>query len=197
MHHTIAVLPIIEVNNSYTVLANLRCLSGASQYGTRLQFLRIPHSSFCVLQLSFVQQLLRLLRFTRSVLRICSKHGSIATTQFHAQMLHNTSHKQTHRTLTGLRFAILRRLHFKNASVHQLLIILRACSPAIATGLSRFFKKTRVQTLASHSSCIAPLRGYLIQHYGRYSPPLHFVPHFGALWLATLPGFSAVTTGTA
>jgi hypothetical protein len=94
-----------------------------------LRLLLVPHSSFRVLQPSFVQHFLSL-RFAspRSLHFHCSRICAACTyTQTSTQrMLHISCSKPSCTSLTGLRFAPFQSASLKQASVHTLLIILLA-----------------------------------------------------------------------
>ena len=136
-----------------------------------LQFLLIPHGSYCVLHATlFISSFVPLHYTTFAARLFAARHGTLSNTQSKAQVMHMPFRKPTlHYSLGSIPLHYV--LHsLQSHSVHPLPIIWRALLPATATGLSWFLsmhtkldenKNTR-QTLASHCCCLSPLHGFLV-----------------------------------
>ena len=108
-----------------------------------LQFLLIPHGSYCVLHAtSFISSSVSLHYTTFAARPFAARHGTLSNTQSIAQVMHIPFRKPTLQYSLGS-IPLHYVLHsFQSHSVHPLPIIWRALRPATAAGLSWFLSGT-------------------------------------------------------
>jgi hypothetical protein len=176
---------LAKLTMSFGCSATLRSLSHF------LQFLLIPHGSYCVLHTtSFISSFVPLHFTTFAACLFASRHGTLSGTQSKAQVMHIPFSKLSLQYSLGS-IPLHYVLHsLQSHSVHPLPIIWRALLPATAAGLSWFLSiHTQLDEKQKHTPnpCVSLLLPIAVarlfsQHCGRRTQPIPVVPPSIGLW---------------